>query len=265
MNEFSERTLQKLNQNGDYYVYGLIDPRTDRLFYIGKGTGNRVFQHVAESGKHPDSEKEKLRIIKEIEESGYQVKHILINWGLCEPEAFASEASLINLLNYLSPASLSNIVSGHHSTGCLTVEEIERQFGAELLQEQDFKHKLLVIKVNKLYHRHMSEQELYDIVRGVWRADIQKDRQTDYVLGVYNNLIIGCYKPTRWYRVFDVTPDKLPLHTRNRNLEEIKKRIFFECNDIKVTDKNQLAYLHKSIQNIEYIQKSQNPISYIGL
>jgi uncharacterized protein len=29
-----------------YYVYQLVDPRNDRIFYIGKGTGSRWRQHM---------------------------------------------------------------------------------------------------------------------------------------------------------------------------------------------------------------------------
>ncbi|AHI27618.1 hypothetical protein H845_3717 (plasmid) [Komagataeibacter xylinus E25] len=29
-----------------YYVYRLVDPRNGETFYVGKGKGNRVFQHA---------------------------------------------------------------------------------------------------------------------------------------------------------------------------------------------------------------------------
>ena len=55
---FSEKAIEHLN---GFYVYALIDPRNNQVFYIGKGAGNRVFSHEIESGKSPKSEKAKLQ------------------------------------------------------------------------------------------------------------------------------------------------------------------------------------------------------------
>lgn len=41
MNGFSDKVKQKLG----YYVYALADPRDNKIFYIGKGINNRIFQH----------------------------------------------------------------------------------------------------------------------------------------------------------------------------------------------------------------------------
>ena len=71
MDRFSEKSLLSL---GDYYVYGLVDPRNKQIFYIGKGTKNRVLEHEKESLGSPDSEKLKLRTISEIKNAGLEVE-----------------------------------------------------------------------------------------------------------------------------------------------------------------------------------------------
>ena len=40
--EFPRFVIEKL----DYYVYLLIDPETNQVFYVGKGVGNRIFAHI---------------------------------------------------------------------------------------------------------------------------------------------------------------------------------------------------------------------------
>jgi uncharacterized protein len=42
MNEFPQSVIEKIG----HYVYTLTDPRTRKVFYVGKGQGNRVFAHA---------------------------------------------------------------------------------------------------------------------------------------------------------------------------------------------------------------------------
>ena len=44
-----------------YYVYLYLDPRTDAVFYVGKGKGERVLAHLSEEG-----ESRKLKLLAEL-------------------------------------------------------------------------------------------------------------------------------------------------------------------------------------------------------
>lgn len=262
MDTFSEKSLLSL---GDYYVYGLIDPRTNQKFYIGKGTGNRVFEHEKESLGSPNSDKLKLKTISEINALGLDVKKIIINSNLTETEAFAAEAALINAFNYVSGAGLTNIVAGHHSAEALSVEDFEKIYGAEELREEDIKHKILVIKINKLYRRNMPDDELYDSVRGVWRASMNNARSVTYVFGVYNSLIVAVYKPTRWYKCKEA-PEKRPRQDEILT-PQTENRIFFVDEGFEKgypQDENEAFYLGKSITGLKLNQGAQNPITYLN-
>lgn len=262
MEYFSEKSLLSL---GDYYVYGLIDPRTNQIFYIGKGTGNRVFEHEKESINSPNSDKLKLKTISEIKALGLSVKKIIINSNLTETEAFAAEAALINAFNYVSDIGLTNIVAGHHSSEALSVEEFEKVYGAEVLREEDIKHKILVIKINKLYRRDIPADELYDSVRGVWRASMNNAQSVEYVFGVYNSLIVAVYKPTKWYKCKEA-PEKRPRQDEILT-PKTENRIFFVDEDFEKGlphDENESFYHGKSIAGLKLNQAAQNPITYLS-
>lgn len=259
---FSEKSLDSLN---GFYVYALIDPRNDDVFYIGKGTGNRVFSHEIESDKSPKSEKLKLQRIREIENGGFSVKRIIVNWGLTEREAFASEATLINLLNYIPNMQITNEVSGHHIHQALTVEEFELMYGAIPLKKEDIKHSILVIKINKLYRRDMTDAELYDSVRGYWNASLKsiRNKKVEYVFGVHNGLIVAVYRPDEWHYAYEMIDAPQRDILTPEGFEKLKNRVYFVCADYNNLDRDGRFYLNKSIVDLKAIQSAQNPITYL--
>lgn len=219
-------------------MYGLIDPRSKQIFYIGKGTKNRVFEHEKESLGSPDSEKLKLKTIADIKNAGFEVEKIIINSNLTEEEAFAAEA--------------------------LSVDEYERINGAAPLEEKDIRHKILVIKINRLYQRGMDEKVLYDAVRGVWRVSKEKVRTVEYVFGVYNSLIVAVYKPSEWF-VCNEAKDRLPRQDIVLT-PKTENRLFFV--DVRYEqglplDENESFYIGKSIAGLKLNQSAQNPITYL--
>ena len=103
-----------------YYVYALLNPRNDEIFYIGKGKGKRVTAHVKEAGDIVNNSP-KHKQIREIEAAGQQVRQIYLAKDITnEGEAFAIEAMLIyeakchNIVFGLA-SHLTNLASGHHT------------------------------------------------------------------------------------------------------------------------------------------------------
>lgn len=262
MDRFSEKSLLAL---GDFYVYGLIDPRTDQIFYIGKGTGNRVFEHEKEHMNSLNSDKLKLQTIAEIHSLGLDVKKIIINSNLTENEAFSAEAALINAFRYINGTGLTNSVSGHHTTEALSVEDFEKIYGAEELREQDIKHKILVIKINRLYRRNIPSDVLYHSVRGLWRASMKSVQAVEYVFGVYHSLIVAVYKPTQWYKCKDA-PEKRPRPDEVLTPQS-EKRLFFVDENFErglPWDANESFYYGKSLAGLKMNHGAQNPITYLN-
>lgn len=89
--EFPSEVIKEIG----YYVYRLIDPRNGETFYVGKGKGNRVFEHIRGVLSNP-KESEKIKTIREIHESQLELIHIIHRHGMDEATALEVEAALID-------------------------------------------------------------------------------------------------------------------------------------------------------------------------
>ncbi|HJJ91169.1 MAG TPA: GIY-YIG nuclease family protein, partial [Methanocorpusculum sp.] len=112
MKRFEQKVIEKLG----YYVYALIDPRDDKIFYIGKGNGDRVFQHCL-AAINGDDATPKFDTIREIHNSGLKVRHYILRHRLSEEVALQMESLLIDFLTYTefnTEHVLTNIQGGYH-------------------------------------------------------------------------------------------------------------------------------------------------------
>jgi uncharacterized protein len=76
-----------------FYVYALKDPRSNpaRPFYIGKGAGNRAWDHELRIDESAKGER-----IRQIHAAGVEVLTVKLVEGLSEAEALRIEAELIS-------------------------------------------------------------------------------------------------------------------------------------------------------------------------
>lgn len=78
-----------------FYVYGLFDPKKDFPFYIGKGTKNRMKEHLRENYSRDNPHKR--RKIEKIRRRGKEPYARKLYENLTEDKAYMREWCLINL------------------------------------------------------------------------------------------------------------------------------------------------------------------------
>jgi len=242
-NHFSPTVSERLQ----HYVYRLIDPRTGETFYVGRGSGNRVFAHVNDELKaEADELSDKLRIIREIRVAGFDVAHVIHRHGLTEDQAVEVEAALIDAY----PAA-TNEVGGEESDerGLMHSRQIIEQYEAP---EAVIKHKAVLITVN----RTVTEREsVYAAVRYAWKLDPARAQQAEVVLALKQGMVVGVYIAERW----------MPATVQNfpGTLEDRPKRWGFLGHEAPAEIRDQ--YIRHRLPDSLRRRGAANPVRYVNL
>ena len=112
-----------------YYVYHLVDPRNGEVFYVGKGTGDRIRHHVREAkGRKFKNARKCERIISIIDSGNVVIERIAFD-GLSENAAYTLEAVEIDRIGQ---DALTNLKHGIEPAIVKTKKKAE-QFIADML------------------------------------------------------------------------------------------------------------------------------------
>lgn len=190
--EFSPEVQQMLGN----YVYRLIDPRNGETFYIGKGTGNRVFDHVSGELSLDDAEDvstAKISRIQDIHDEHLEVMHVVHRHEIPDAAVFEVEAALIDAFS-----GLTNDQGGHGSgsRGPMSTQQIIDKY--ELPEvEMNPQHKLVLININRLQNKR-DRTAIYRQVRYQWRISKDRASKAEYVLAVVRGVVVGAFEVDEW-------------------------------------------------------------------
>ncbi|MGA8726028.1 MAG: hypothetical protein WB565_13415 [Acidimicrobiales bacterium] len=178
------------------YVYLLVDPRTGRPFFVGKGRGDRCFDHVAAARSAPDEEGEGggedpypvLDRIREAESDGREVRIDILRHGLGTREAQLVEAAVADALGLEVKSKLS---SQRRAAGEMDVA---------LAKRAKFKrsHQMVLLRVGG-----PGADASYDIARHSWRIgrrwiDPGAPRSPRWAVLVVGELVAAVFRIDHW-------------------------------------------------------------------
>jgi len=239
---------QRVQEMLKYYVYLYLDPRDGKVFYIGKGKGERILSHL-----NDPSDTEKTGRIRELREVGCEPRLEILRYGLeSEHEALLVESTAIDLLDV---SKLTNLVRGHGSGehGRSQLEDLVHELKAE---EAKISERVLLVNINQRYRYGMTDQHLYESTRGIWKLMLSRAETVEYAFAVYRGIVREVYRTVKWLpagstQYFSRAGEDLECDDRYEFVGRIA--------DEPVRNK----YRGKSVKN-QWTQGAQNPIKYVN-
>jgi hypothetical protein len=186
-----------------FYVYALRDPRNGEVFYIGKGKGERILQHIAEANKDAKSEKAKLNRIKDIEAKGFEVEHLFLRTGMeSSDEALAIEQAVIdaflaNRATSNGASNLTNLVAGHEhdERGLASLDTVLARHSKAMTPAVN--RPILVLKLNRKWEPDMSVVSLLKVSRKAWGVGAEIREKAELAFVISFGIIRGIYEIDR--------------------------------------------------------------------
>ena len=179
------------------YVYALQDPRDGKVFYVGQGQGNRVFDHLAEAQNALGSDRNvssKVIRILDIWKNGEDVLWNIIAHGVPDESIDYVESSVIDALSISQNGQCLNEVSGPRSS-MLTAGEVA-SLGATNINPEKYYPCVFIFPIHNALES--SRENVYEATRASWCISGQYRIINSYAVGVKHGISLGGFKINSW-------------------------------------------------------------------
>lgn len=255
-NQLQNKSFPKsIHEKLAFYVYIYVDTSNnlEKVVYVGKGKGNRCFDHL-------DSSDIKSENIESLIKSGNLRIDVLVH-GINEETAIKVEAAVIDLVG-IEP--LLNKQRGHGSKvyGRITSDDlIAKLKPKQTLSPNDFDDDCMLIMITDRYYSTMSHVELYEATRGVWRASMKECEKVKYVLAINDGIVREVYLVAGWFDAGETIlnrNDYDPIKDKS-NKDTAKREFVGRIAEDHIREK----YLSKDVAAF-WKGGAQNPFRYFG-
>jgi hypothetical protein len=229
-----------------WYVYAYVDPRDDGVFYVGKGRRHRMLHGLKKTGRGPMA-----TTIREIRKARLEPRIDILAHGMKdEKTALRLEAALIDALD-----PLANRVRGWRAVrfGRAPLQEVVALYDRRSIKVRE---PAVLIRITHLYRPLMSQAELYDATRAVWKVQPRRASKVKLAFAVFDGVVREVYEVTGWFKAGSTFLARHPRGERMRDRSEFVGRV--------ADEKLQGRYINRDVSRY-FPRGARNPVCYVNV
>lgn len=192
-------------QIGRKYVYALQDPDDQRIFYVGQGTGNRVFEHLNRAEILLQSRKRlsaKFEAIHAVWRRSKDVALVVLAGGLSDREADIVESATLDALSLSANGELTNAIAAPHSS-MVRVEDLAALAYPYVNPDRPY-WKVLLFPVP----RNRKKKDIYERCRRRWKVarkhrTVSMEECASHAVAIVGGVSLAAYRICKWNRLDD--------------------------------------------------------------
>ena len=204
-----------------WYVYKLVDPEDNKVFYIGKGRGSRVVDHLKMAVNERLVVKEggmsaKLSKIKEICDRNNGDKNRPLHQIICHQLETEAEALRIEAILIQQTPDLTNEQAGHNidDFGSSNLQELVWKLDAKPMSR--IEHDAILLNIKNTYKPELDEydveKKVYESCQIAWGCGEAREK-VELALAIFGDVCVGVFEDLNWY---EATKKNFPQMTHDQ-------------------------------------------------